>query len=161
MSGGSFDSGNGHVKLDSYCGEDRSLFLSGGIISQQYHSMAPTSKDVIMNGMNRSFTFEQVGNRHSRTASEVSTTSALSVDRSIEPAKIDLAKSSMFKDVTSEGIVRLQLPKDNFRLLSDRDLGDFSAIFTCTVLIFTSICHCSIYFLMSRRIRLCVQKAAH
>jgi len=161
MSGGSFDSGKGHVKLDSYCGEDRSLFLNGGIITQQYGSMAPTSKDVIMNGMNRSFTFEQVGNRHSRTVSEVSTTSALSVDRSIEPAKIDLAKSSMFKDVTSEGIVRLQLPKDNFRLLSDRDLGDFSAIFTCTVLIFTSICHCSIYFLMFLRIGLCVQKTAY
>ncbi|KAL7476660.1 hypothetical protein ACHAW6_002505 [Cyclotella cf. meneghiniana] len=125
MSGGSFDSGNGHRKLDSYCGEDRSLFFTGGIVSQQYGSMASTSKDVIINGMNRSFAFDQVGNRHSRTASEVSTASfasALSVDRSIEPAKMDLAKSSMFKDVTSEGLVRLQLPKDNFRLLSDRDL---------------------------------------
>ncbi|KAL3794312.1 hypothetical protein HJC23_012437 [Cyclotella cryptica] len=125
MSGGSFDSGNGNTKVDSYSGEDRSLFLSGGNGSRQYGSMASTSKDVIMNGMNRSFTFEHVGSRHSRTTSEVSTTSfasALSVDRSVEPAKIDLAKSSIFKDVTSEGIVRLQLPKDNFRLLSDRDL---------------------------------------
>ena len=38
----------------------------------------------------------------------------------------DMTKSVMFRGVTHMGVVRLQLPKDNFRLLIDRDLGEFS-----------------------------------
>jgi hypothetical protein len=50
--------------------------------------------------------------------------SGVSVDRSVEPVMTDMTKSAMFKGVTNKGIVKLQLPKDNFRLLSDRDLGE-------------------------------------
>jgi len=65
------------------------------------------------------------GPMHRRTNSELSTTSlasAVSVDQSVEPVVTDLSKSAMFKGATNQGVVRLQLPKDNFRLLSDRDL---------------------------------------
>ncbi|KAL7553310.1 hypothetical protein ACHAWF_016586 [Thalassiosira exigua] len=74
------------------------------------------------------------GGWHRRTDSEVSAASlasyasvasaasAMSIDRSVEPAVADRTKSSLFKGVTDEGVVRMQLPKDNFRLLSDRDL---------------------------------------
>lgn len=61
------------------------------------------------------------------TKSEVSITShssGVSVDRSVEPVMTDMTKSAMYKGITNKGIVKLQLPKDNFRLLSDRDLGE-------------------------------------
>ena len=51
-----------------------------------------------------------------------SVASDVSVDQSVEPVMTNLTKSAMFKGVTNKGVVRLQLPKDNFRLLSDRDL---------------------------------------
>lgn len=53
-----------------------------------------------------------------------SCSSGVSIDRSIEPVMTDMTKSAMFKGVTNKGVVKLQLPKDNFRLLSDRDLGE-------------------------------------
>ena len=69
------------------------------------------------------------GNHHRRSNSEVSVStyaSGVSVDRSVEPVMTDMTKSAMFKGVTNKGVVKLQLPKDNFRLLSDRDLGEFA-----------------------------------
>ncbi|KAL9191432.1 hypothetical protein ACHAXT_001138 [Thalassiosira profunda] len=87
-----------------------------------YGSIGPgPGKEVIMNGVNGS------GGppRHRRTGSEVSATSyasGVSVDKSVEPAVLDMAKSALFKDVTHHGLLQMQLPKDNFRLLSDRDL---------------------------------------
>lgn len=57
-------------------------------------------------------------------ASITSYSSGMSIDRSVEPVMTDMTKSAMFKGVTNKGIVKLQLPKDNFRLLSDRDLGE-------------------------------------
>ena len=68
------------------------------------------------------------GNHHRRSNSEVSVStyaSGVSVDRSVEPVMTDMTKSAMFKGVTNKGVVKLQLPKDNFRLLSDRDLGEY------------------------------------
>lgn len=62
---------------------------------------------------------------HRRGDSEISAASyasAASVDGSVVPVVTDLSKSAMLKGVTDEGVVRMQLPKDNFRLLSDRDL---------------------------------------
>lgn len=56
--------------------------------------------------------------------SNSSFSSGVSIDRSVEPVMTDMTKSAMFKGVTNKGIVKLQLPKDNFRLLSDRDLGE-------------------------------------
>lgn len=78
---------------------------------------------------------------HRRTNSEVSTTSlasAVSVDQSVEPVVTDLSKSAMFKGATNQGVVRLQLPKDNFRLLSDRDLGKR--------VIIRLVCGCQLHF---------------
>ena len=68
------------------------------------------------------------GNYHRRSNSEVSVStyaSGVSIDRSVEPVMTDMTKSAMFKGVTNKGVVKLQLPKDNFRLLSDRDLGEY------------------------------------
>ena len=68
------------------------------------------------------------GNHHRRSNSEVSVStyaSGVSIDRSVEPVMTDMTKSVMFKGVTNKGVVKLQLPKDNFRLLSDRDLGEY------------------------------------
>ena len=111
----------GHRKLDSISSHDGLLFNSGG--GGQHYGSVASSKDVIMmNGLN---IVQHGGGRHRRTPSEVSAVSqmsAMSVDTSIEPARVDPAKSSMFKEIAS-GIVRQQLPKDNFRMLSDRDLG--------------------------------------
>jgi len=130
MSGSSFE--RGHRKVDSYSSQ-------AGLLFSQYGSTA-ASKDAIMNGTSNAFPFEQSGGHHRRAPSEVSTTSfasVVSVDCSVEPARIDLAKSSMFKDVTGQGIVRLQLLKDDFRLLSDRDLGEFWLCST-NLFVFTS-----------------------
>jgi hypothetical protein len=45
-----------------------------------------------------------------------------SYDGSAEPAVTDKTKSVLYKGITNRGVVKLQLPKDNFRLLIDRDL---------------------------------------
>ena len=63
--------------------------------------------------------------RHQFSKSDVSTASnasGLSIDQSVEPVITNMTKSVLYKGVTKKGIVKLQLPKDNFRLLSDRDL---------------------------------------
>lgn len=117
MSGGSYE--RGHRKGDSFSSND------GLLLNHSFggYGSVPEAKNVIMNGLNNSF--EQSGGDHRRTPSEVSATSfmsAVSVDTSVEPARMDPTKSSMFKEVAS-GLVRLQLPKDNFRLLADRELG--------------------------------------
>jgi hypothetical protein len=54
--------------------------------------------------------------------------SVCSIDHSVDPVTTNMSKSSMFKEVTTKGVVRMQLPKDQFRLLSDRDLGKSSYI---------------------------------
>lgn len=61
---------------------------------------------------------------HHRTSySEVSHASThASYDRSVDPVMTDMTKSALYKGITNMGIVKLQLPKDNFRLLIDRDL---------------------------------------
>ena len=98
-----------------------------------YGSIANTDeKEVItMNGGGGSS--EMLTRRqHRRTNSEISTssyasaTTATSIDRSVDPVMTDMTKSAMFKGVTNRGVVKLQLPKDNFRLLSDRELGEFA-----------------------------------
>jgi hypothetical protein len=52
----------------------------------------------------------------------VSDVSHGSYDGSAEPAVTDKTKSVLYKGITNRGVVKLQLPKDNFRLLIDRDL---------------------------------------
>eukprot|EP00986_Skeletonema_menzelii_P008275 scaffold3437_cov145-Skeletonema_menzelii.AAC.7 len=59
---------------------------------------------------------------HRRNSSVGSYASIVSVDQSIDPVTTNMSKSSMLKEVTVKGVVRMQLPKDQFRLLSDRDL---------------------------------------
>jgi len=59
---------------------------------------------------------------HRRNSSVGSYASIVSVDQSIDPVTTNMSKSSMLKEVTYDGVVRMQLPKDQFRLLSDRDL---------------------------------------
>ena len=69
---------------------------------------------------------QQQQRKHRRTNSDMSAStyaSAISIDRSVDPVMTDMSKSAMFKGVTKKGVVKLQLPKDNFRLLSDLDLG--------------------------------------
>lgn len=61
---------------------------------------------------------------HRRNSSVGSYASIVSVDQSIDPVTTNMSKSSMLKEVTNKGVVRMQLPKDQFRLLSDRDLGE-------------------------------------
>lgn len=81
-----------------------------------------STKEVITNGL---VFGAALGPRHRRADSEISASthaSVASVDRSVEPAVTDMTKSSMFAGVTDEGLIRMQLPKDGFRLLSDRDL---------------------------------------
>jgi len=60
---------------------------------------------------------------HRRNSSVGSYASIVSVDQSIDPVTTNMSKSSMLKEITTKGVVRMQLPKDQFRLLSDRDLG--------------------------------------
>lgn len=123
MSVGSVE--RGHRKVDSFSSQDGLLLNNNGSYGGHYGSVPYASKDVIMNGLNHSF--EQTGGNHRRNPSELSAASfmtAASVDTSVEPARVDPAKSSMFKEISS-GIVRLQLPKDNFRLLTDRELGEY------------------------------------
>ncbi len=62
---------------------------------------------------------------HRRNSSIGSYASIVSVDQSIDPVTTNMSKSSMLKEVTYDGVVRMQLPKDQFRLLIDRDLGKF------------------------------------
>ena len=70
--------------------------------------------------------------RHYRARSDISNAESslahASFDRSVEPVMTDMTKSVMFKGVTNAGVVKLQLPKDNFRLLIDRDLGEFVSV---------------------------------
>eukprot|EP00970_Alexandrium_tamarense_P016110 scaffold6150_cov181-Alexandrium_tamarense.AAC.3 len=51
---------------------------------------------------------------HSRTRS----------DASMASVTTNMAKSALFRDVTEKGTIRLQLPKDNFRILMDSALGE-------------------------------------
>jgi hypothetical protein len=72
------------------------------------------------------------GHRH-HTYSEVSNASSAhaslaSFDRSVEPVMTDMTKSVLFKGITNMGVMKLQLPKDNFRLLIDRDLGELCRV---------------------------------
>mmetsp|Transcript_5531 Transcript_5531/g.9420 ORF Transcript_5531/g.9420 Transcript_5531/m.9420 type:complete len:537 (+) Transcript_5531:96-1706(+) len=94
-----------------------------------YGSIASSSaKEVIMNGNMNGGAAEQRDQRdrgHRRTNSEMSTStfaSAASIDQSAEPVMTDMRKSALFKGLTNKGVLKLQLPKDNFRMLSDRDL---------------------------------------
>ncbi|KAL7447127.1 hypothetical protein ACHAXM_010564 [Skeletonema potamos] len=59
---------------------------------------------------------------HRRNSSVGSYVSVVSTDQSIDPVTTNMSKSSMLKEITNKGVVRMQLPKDQFRLLSDRDL---------------------------------------
>ena len=68
---------------------------------------------------------------HRRNSSVGSYASIVSVDQSIDPVTTNMSKSSMLKEVTYDGVVRMQLPKDQFRLLSDRDLGKFQCCISC------------------------------
>jgi len=96
-----------------------------------YGSIASTStgKEVISTSGGTGEMMQQqqpLRRNHRRTNSDMSAStyaSAISIDRSVDPVMTDMTKSAMFKGVTNDGVVKLQLPKDNFRLLSDRDLG--------------------------------------
>ena len=63
---------------------------------------------------------------HRRASSELSATSGVSVDLSVDHVTTDMSKSAMIKGVTRKGKIQYQLPKDQFRLLCDRDLGKIS-----------------------------------
>lgn len=71
----------------------------------------------------RHHTYSEVSNASSANASFVS------YDRSVEPVMTDMTKSAMFKGITNMGVVKFQLPKDNFRLLIDQDLGESCHVF--------------------------------
>ena len=95
-----------------------------------YGSINPSAlatKDVIgAEGSIASGEMQPLRGNHRRTNSEVSTStyaSHVSIDHSVEPVMTNMSKSAMFKGVTNDGVLKLQLPKDTFRLLSDRDLG--------------------------------------
>ena len=92
-----------------------------------YGSINPSAKNVIgASGSIASGEMQPLRGNHRRTNSEVSTStyaSHVSIDHSVEPVMTNMSKSAMFKGVTNDGVLKLQLPKDNFRLLSDRDLG--------------------------------------
>lgn len=61
------------------------------------------------------------GRHHRRTTSDASA-SVASVDGSVVGVTTELAKSSLFRGVTNTGRIRLQLPKDSFRILMDGQL---------------------------------------
>ena len=82
--------------------------------------------------------------KHRRSDSAASYASVISVDQSIDPVTTNMSKSSMFKEVTNKGVVRMQLPKDQFRLLSDRDLGKYSYY----IIIFFPYCQSLFFELM-------------
>lgn len=73
---------------------------------------------------------------HRRNSSIGSYASIVSVDQSVDPVTTNMSKSSMLKEVTHKGVLRMQLPKDQFRLLSDRDLGkfDWDRVVSCVCL---------------------------
>jgi len=92
-----------------------------------YYGSVGSSKEVIMNGSvnGNHGEYPLQARHHRRNNSEISTStyaSVASIDKSVEPVMTNMTKSAMFKGVTNDGVVKLQLPKDNFRLLSDRDL---------------------------------------
>eukprot|EP00581_Thalassiosira_minuscula_P008424 CAMPEP_0183708740 /NCGR_PEP_ID=MMETSP0737-20130205/4954_1 /TAXON_ID=385413 /ORGANISM="Thalassiosira miniscula, Strain CCMP1093" /LENGTH=547 /DNA_ID=CAMNT_0025936663 /DNA_START=184 /DNA_END=1827 /DNA_ORIENTATION=+ len=125
--GGSFGGGAGGGMLGSVSySADSSAGGGGGPLLQQPHQQfgygsvsnhsSGNAKEVVgVMEMGRS-------SHHRRNHSELSAASYASVDRSVDPVVTDMGKSAMFKGVTNDGVVKLQLPKDNFRLLSDRDL---------------------------------------
>lgn len=60
--------------------------------------------------------------RHKRASSELSAASGVSIDQSVDHVTTDMSKSTTIKGVTQKGKIQYQLPKDQFRLLCDRDL---------------------------------------
>ena len=111
--------------------EENKIFNNNGTTPSGYGSIASTStgKEVISTSGGTGEMMQQqqpLRRKHRRTNSDMSVStyaSAVSIDRSVDPVMTDMSKSAMFKGVTNDGVVKLQLPKDNFRLLSDRDLG--------------------------------------
>ncbi len=94
--------------------------------------MGTDNKDMINSVIESTPTVDQLKLQLSRSEISISScSSGVSVDRSAEPVMTDMSKSAMFKGVTNKGIVKLQLPKDNFRLLSDRDLGESDVAVIC------------------------------
>ena len=121
--------------------ENKILYSNNnGATPSGYGSIASTStgKEVISTSGGTGEMMQQqqpLRRKHRRTNSDMSAStyaSAVSIDRSVDPVMTDMSKSVMFKGVTNEGVVKLQLPKDNFRLLSDRDLGKFVHCFACS-----------------------------
>ena len=110
---------------------------NNGTTPSGYGSIASTStgKEVISTSGGTGEIMQQqqpLRRKHRRTNSDMSAStyaSAISIDRSVDPVMTDMSKSAMFKGITNTGVVKLQLPKDNFRLLSDRDLGEFVCCF--------------------------------
>jgi len=110
--------------------EENKIF-NNGTTPSGYGSITSTStgKEVISTSGGTGEMMQQqqpLRRKHRRTNSDMSVStyaSAVSIDRSVDPVMTDMSKSAMFKGVTNDGVVKLQLPKDNFRLLSDRDLG--------------------------------------
>lgn len=64
----------------------------------------------------------KLSGRHHRRKSSDASASVASVDGSVVSVTTDLAKSSLFRGVTNTGRIRLQLPKDSFRILMDGQL---------------------------------------
>ena len=107
-----------------------------------YGSIMGTDNKNMMNSVILSTPTVDLQPRLQLTRSDASITSyssGTSIDRSVEPVMTDMTKSAMFKGVTNKGVVKLQLPKDNFRLLSDRDLGECFAPFWNSLLIIIHI----------------------
>ena len=70
---------------------------------------------------------DQRGRGHRHTNSEISTSifaSAALINQSMEPVVVDTRKTALYNGLANKGVLKLQLLKDNFQILSDQDLGE-------------------------------------
>ncbi len=85
--------------------------------------------------INFSVTAARLGLRHRHISMNVlSFASAISIDWSVKLVMKKLAKVTMFKALMNKGMVRIQLQKDSFWLLSNQDLCECDSISTSRIL---------------------------
>ncbi|KAL3792374.1 hypothetical protein ACHAW5_010775 [Stephanodiscus triporus] len=100
-----------HTRNRSRTGSDGPLHLSehGGVSTVGGYGATDPGHPLLQSIGNTELA---PGGRHRRTGS----------DASVVSVTTDMAKSSLFKGVTDTGRIQLQLPKDSFRILMDRQL---------------------------------------
>ncbi|KAL3809201.1 hypothetical protein ACHAXA_000730 [Cyclostephanos tholiformis] len=100
-----------HTRSRSRTGSDGPLFSSehGSVMSVGGYGATDPGHPLLQSIGNVELA---PGGRHKRTGSDTSVISVIT----------DMAKSSLFKGVTDAGRIQLQLPKDSFRILMDRQL---------------------------------------